>query len=187
LRNLELKQSSGCGRELAGESEREAFAPCDKELARARNAAYRFLTYRPRSSAEVEERLLEKGFTDVVVRTVFTDLVRLGYINDHEFARQWAAARIRLQGFGRRRIERELRAKGIGREIIAEVLATAVSEDIERRAAREAAQKKLKTLQSADRQSRRRRLAGFLERKGFSYDVIRVVLTDADEIQSAVL
>jgi regulatory protein len=135
----------------------------------------------------VEAKLLEKGFTDVVVRTVFGDLVRLGYINDHEFAHHWAAARIRLKGFGRRRIERELRAKGIGREIIAETLANVVSQDTERKAAREAAHKKMKTLQAVDRETRRRRLAGFLERKGFSYNVIRVVLTDVDEIQSAIL
>ncbi len=157
----------------------------DKQLSRAKNIAYRFLTIRPRSRAEVEAKLLEKRFPHAVVRDVVTSLERLGYLNDHTFARQWAEARIRLRGFGRRRIEQELRAKGIGMDLIGEALAGILDDGTELKTARETASRKLKTLQSVDREARRRRLAGFLERKGFSYDVIRIVLMETGDTRAA--
>ena len=159
----------------------------EKKSTRAKNAAYRLLTYRPRSRAELIGKLQEKGFDSTVIESVLADLERYGYVNDRQFAEQWAAGRLRLRGFGRRRVERELRDKGIERDIIAETLASVCNDDIEMRTARASAEKKLKILRSFDRETCRRRLAAFLERKGFSYDIIRAVLTDMDEMQTVVL
>ena len=94
----------------------------EKALMRARNAAYRLLTYRPRSRAELVTKLQEKDFDEAVVEAVLVDLARLGYVNDRQFAEQWASGRVRLRGFGRRRIEQELRTKGIDRDVIGEAL-----------------------------------------------------------------
>jgi regulatory protein len=152
----------------------------DKEHTRAKNAAYRFLTYRPRSRSEIETKLRDKEFNDAIIEAVLADLARLGYVNDLQFARQWTQSRSRLQGFGRRRIGQELKSKGIGREIIQEVFNEVFSEDTEIETAKRVAGKKLNTMGSLDRETRRRRLAGFLERKGFSFEIIRTVLRDTD-------
>jgi regulatory protein len=154
----------------------------DKELTRARNAAYRLLTYRARSRAELSRKLEDREFDSAVIETVLADLERLGYVNDRQFAGQWAASRARLSGFGRRRIEQELRNKGVDRELIVAALAEVLGPATELETAKAVAEKKMKTLASADRETRRRRLAGFLERKGFSYDVIRDVLGEAGRI-----
>ncbi len=180
-------RSVECGVKKEDHARSQATDDNDKQLSRAKNAAYRLLTIRPRSSAEVKKKLKDKGFDNSVADAVLAELTRLEYVNDRHFAHQWAAARVRLQGFGRHRIERELRQKGIGRDILAEALDSVVSEDTERKTAQEVAHKKLKTLQSVDRETRRRRLAGFLERKGYSYDVIRAILTDMDDFTALVL
>jgi regulatory protein len=148
----------------------------EKELTRARTAAYRLLTYRPRSHAELEQKLREKGFKEAVIEAVLADLEHLGYVNDRQFAGQWAAGRLRLRGFGRRRIEQELRRKGISQEVIREAISEAVPPDDEREAAAKAAEKKLRTMLSVAPDVRRRRLAGFLERKGFSSEITRSIL-----------
>jgi regulatory protein len=153
----------------------------NKELIRAKNSAYRYLTYRPRSRAEIETKLREKEFDDEIVRQVIADLVRFGYVDDQEFARLWAQSRVRLRGFGRRRIERELTNKGIDRGIIKQIFAELFDGDSEFETATLTAQKKLTTLRSVDRETRRRRLAGFLERKGFSFEIIGRVLRDTDQ------
>jgi regulatory protein len=153
----------------------------DKEFTRAKNAAYRYLTYRPRSRAEIETKLREKEFDEAIVRQVIADLIRFGYVNDQEFARLWAQSRVRLRGFGRRRIERELTSKGINREIIKQTCAELFDGDSEFETAKLTAHKKLSTLQSVDPETRRRRLAGFLERKGFSFEIIGRVLRDTDQ------
>ena len=152
----------------------------NKELTRARNTAYRCLTYRPRSRAEIIQKLQDKEFKEEIIEAVLAGLARLGYVNDRQFADQWAQSRIRLRGFGRRRIEQELRNKGIDREIIREVFAGIYIGEMEIETAKLVAEKKINTMKSIDRETRRRRLAGFLERKGFSFEIIRTVLRDAD-------
>lgn len=148
----------------------------EKEVTRAKNSAYRYLSYRPRSHAEVEQKLRDKGFCDAIVGTVLSDLARFGFINDEQFADQWARSRVRLRGLGRRRIEQELRDKGVDAEIISRTLTGIFSSTLEIDTAKKTAAKKLGIMKNVDRDTRRRRLAGFLERKGFSYEIIRSIL-----------
>jgi regulatory protein len=152
--------------------------PVDEEraLKRAKNAAYRYLTIRPRSRAEVEKNLGERAFPSGIITSVIDHLLRLGYLNDEQFARQWAAGRVRSRGFGRRRIEQELRAKGISRDIIRGTLEGLFEDSPEIDVARREADKKLRSLGRCEPEIRKRRLAGFLERKGFPSGIIRAVL-----------
>jgi regulatory protein len=152
----------------------------DNEYTRAKNIAYHYLSYRPRSHSEVEKKLRDKGFSDVTVRMVLSNLIRLGYIDDEKFADQWTQSRVRLRGFGRRRIEQELRDKGVDRETARRALDDVLTSDLEIETARRAAERKLRTVRTLDRETRRRRLAGFLERKGFSFSVIRHILTNTE-------
>ncbi|MGC1456410.1 MAG: regulatory protein RecX [Nitrospirota bacterium] len=152
----------------------------ERTLTKARNAAYRFLTYRPRSRAEIEAKLHDKEFGEAVIAAVLSDLERLGYVNDLQFAGAWTRSRIRLRGFGRRRIGQELKNKGIGPELIREVFSEVFSEETEIETAKRVAKKKLLTMKALDRETRRRRLAGLLERKGFSFEIIREVLKSTE-------
>jgi len=151
----------------------------EKELTRARNTAYRLLTYRARSRQELEAKLKDREFGDAVIEAVVAGLTRLGYVNDREFARQWAAGRIRLRGFGKRRIEQELRNKGISRDVIQETLREVFEDAPEADIAQREAEKKLRSLTRFPPEVRRRRIAGHLERRGFPpetiYDVLRRV------------
>lgn len=150
----------------------------DKMLAKARNTAYRYLSIRPRSRLELERKLGDKQFPDDLIRQVMAHLDRLGYVNDRDFAGQWARSRVRLRGLGRRRIEQELREKGIDRATIGETLAGLFEDSPELDLARKEAQKKLRTLQRFAPDVRQRRLAGFLERKGYPSNIIRTVLKE---------
>lgn len=150
----------------------------EKEIKQAKNAAYRYLTIRSRSRREIEKKLSDRGFPADTVRSVLAHLDHLGYVNDASFARQWAANRQRTSGFGRLRIERELRAKGIDRDIVRETLESLVEEHPEADTARREAEKKRRTMDRLEPVVRRRRLAGFLERKGYSSETIRAVLRD---------
>lgn len=152
----------------------------NKELTRAKNSAYRYLTYRPRSRAEIVQKLRDREFDEAIIEAALADLERLGYVNDRQFAGQWAASRARLGGFGRRRIEQELKKKGIDREIIKRTLQEVCGDHAEVEIAKKTAERKLASMKALDRETRRRRLAGFLERKGFPFDIIHVVLKDTE-------
>ena len=159
----------------AGSECRTGSATDEKAASRAKNAAYRLLAYRSRSRNELIEKLSARGFDDVVIAGVVSDLERYGYINDRKFAEEWAAHRVRLSGLGRRRIEQELRERGIDRALVGETLGLFSRED-EEVSARKAAEKKLRLLVRAEPAARRRRLAGYLERKGFSAEIIAAVM-----------
>lgn len=177
MQNSDCTLRSRCALVNAGYKRNSEFE--EKALTKARNTAYRLLTYRARSRKELEGKLRDKEFGDAVIEAVVADLTRLGYVNDREFARQWATGRIRLRGFGRRRIEQELSNKGISRDLIQEILGEVFEDAPEADIARQEAEKKLRSLDRFDPEVRRRRLAGHLERRGFSsatiYDVLRRV------------
>jgi regulatory protein len=124
------------------------------------------LTYRPRSRAEIEAKLVDKGFNDAVIAAVLADLARFGYVNDLQFARDWTRGRIRLRGFGRRRIGQELKNKGIGREIIRDVFAEVFRGETEIYTA-EHVPGKLSTMKTLDCLTGRRLAKGF--RNGTSF------------------
>ena len=144
----------------------------EKELKRAKNTAYRFLSIRSRSRAEILKKLRDKEFAPSVIDTVMEHLLYLGYVDDGKFACQWAASRARLQGYGRHRIGQELKQKGVDREIIREALDEVVPPEDERENALKVAEKKLNSMKSLEPEARKRRLARFLERKGFPHQII---------------
>ncbi len=153
----------------------------DRALTRAKNSAYRYLTIRPRSRFEVEQKLCDREFPPDIVASVLSHLEQLGYLNDEEFARQWAASRVRTRGFGRRRIEQELRSKGVSASLIKETIAALLEEAPEAEVARKEAEKKLRTLSRFEPEVRRRRIAGHLERKGFPPEIIYDILRQMRE------
>jgi regulatory protein len=148
----------------------------EKELKRAKNVAYRYLSVRSRSRKEVEQKLADRGFPSACIASVIEHLLRLRYLDDERFARDWAASRVRTRGYGRRRIEQELRERGIGTGMIREAVQELFQDVPELAVARKEAEKKLRTLSRLTPEVRRRRLAGFLERRGFSADIIYSIL-----------
>lgn len=136
------------------------------ETDRARLFAYKLMQYRPRSEAELRRRLEGSGYTSEAVDSVMLHLARLGYIDDRAFARYWISCRSGKKGsYG---LRQELMAKGIENDVINESLADYSPED-ELSSALKAAEKKLAQCGGACPYPR---LAGFLKRRGFTYDVI---------------
>src|SRR3989304_3340299 len=84
--------------------------------------AFKFLSYRPRSEAEVRTKLNQLGFPRKSVDTTLEKLRTLSLLNDEAFARDWARGRAEGRGYGPLRIERELRQKGIEKSDIQEVV-----------------------------------------------------------------
>ena len=140
--------------------------------ARAKNTAYRLLAFRPRSRAELVTKLKERKYGESVIGMVVKDLERYGYLNDRRFAEQWVIGRMQIRSMGRRRLEQELRSKGLDSDIIRDVLRNAISTDEEWSIAQKAAAKKLQTMKNLDVAVQKRRLAGYLERKGFTSEII---------------
>lgn len=140
----------------------------------AREAALRLLAVRPRSAAELARRLRMKGFAAEEVEPVLARLADLGMLDDAQFAGMVARDRVRLRPQGRRRMLGELRAKGVdeatARAAVEGALAT---EETDETALARRAAAKFRTRPGEEPAKARRRLHGYLARRGFDGDAIR--------------
>jgi regulatory protein len=147
------------------------------DVERAYERTLNFLSYRPRSTAEVRRNLHEKDVADEAIETVIERLTRAGLLNDREFARYWIENRFEFNPRGARALRHELREKGVADSVIAEVLAEFDDEAAARKIA-ESGARRLAHLEPADF---RRRLGAYLARRGFSYAVIGPLVEEAVE------
>jgi len=146
--------------------------PDSEELKKAKAVAVRYLSYRDRSEFEITQRLGQKEFAKNIIQETVAWLVQLGYLNDERFALAWSRSRISAKKFGEYRLRKELTAKGLATETIEQTLRIVYSESSEWDLAQACAQKKLSHLKGIDPKSKSRRLAQFLQRKGFASDTV---------------
>lgn len=133
--------------------------------------AINYLSFRPRSEAEVRRHLRKKETPPEIIEAVLERLNKLDYVNDRAFASFWVENREQFNPRGSQGLRNELRQKGIEREIVEEM----VSDENDAELALRAAQRKAALLLQApdmDYTKFRSRLGGFLQRRGFSYDVV---------------
>ena len=161
-----LKKGLQVGRELSA-NQVEALAKSDY-FHLCLNAAIHFLSYRPRSEFEIRERLQRRGFDDGSVEAVMARLKEQGLIDDVSFAQFWKENRDSFSPRSQWLTKLELRQKGVASDIIDQV-ASAVDDDDN---AYRAALSKAHNLPRADYRDFRRRLGGYLKRRGFGYGVI---------------
>ncbi len=153
------------------EDEIEALVRAD-QLQRCLNAALNYLDYRPRSQAELAERLHRRGFDGDSVDAVLARLKTQGLVDDLAFARFWQENRQSFRPRSQRLTRRELSQKGVVRDIIDRVVAELDDED----SAYRAALLKAHRLSTADYDSFRRKLGQFLQRRGFGYGIIKTTV-----------
>lgn len=146
-------------------------------IAKAKEKALRLLEYRPRSRMEIVHRLRRAGFAEDIVEETLKRLEDLGLIDDTQFSRMWVNHRLASKAMGKTRIKWELRQKGVPTEVAEEAL-SAVDAETEYQSAANVARRRWQKDGSSDERTRRRRLASFLRRQGFDWDVINKVLNE---------
>ncbi len=104
------------------------------------------------------------------------------YINDERFALQFGKSRILNKKIGKIRLELELRNKGIKNQIIQETLKALYEKYDEKKIALAYAKKKIANHSLTNIEKDRHRIAKFLERKGFSHNVIYEVITNLEQL-----
>jgi regulatory protein len=130
------------------------------------------------SRAELHRKLMRREYGETVVNAVLEDLVRLGYVNDEQFARTKAMSAAQHKHHGRRRALVELRRAGVSGAVAERALDDVYAAQDGTAVARELAEKQAARLRKLDPIVARRRLVGMLQRRGFDYDSIKPVVDD---------
>lgn len=139
----------------------------------AMEKAVALLAMRSRTQQEIADALRKNAYPERTVARVMARLDEAGYINDTDFAEQWAASRTN-KGMGSRRIRMELRRKGVDGEAIDEAL-TAIDEDDMLSGALKAARKAASGKDITDPKDRQKILAA-LARRGYGYSEAKQAL-----------
>jgi regulatory protein len=149
----------------------------DQQFSKEKQYCFKLLKIRPRSIKELEERLRQRKISLGVIKNVISYLANLGLLDDVKFAHDWVAWRLH-NGYGKHRILTELKQKGVPENIIVQTLNEALTDYNEENIANDLAQKRIKRYKNLETDTRKRRIYGFLVRKGFSQNIaLKIVHT----------
>lgn len=118
-------------------------------------------------------KLFEKpGVSQIITDRVYDRLVEKGYIDDEKFTKFWVENRNLKKGVSQRKLQAELRAKGVGADIIDKYLTESLRTD------EDELQKIIAKKRS--RYDEEQKFMQYLARQGFSYEDIKQALRDED-------
>ncbi|MGH7710688.1 MAG: regulatory protein RecX [Gemmatimonadaceae bacterium] len=142
--------------------------------------ALRLLAVRARATSELTRRLLrakDRPRADDMQWVVRT-LTERGYLDDARFADQFVRDHAAGRGWGKHRLQTELRRRGVSQANMEPALSQADDDAAldDMRSAAAVAQKWRRTHSARDPERDRQRLYGFLARRGFAPDVIRAAM-----------
>ena len=146
--------------------------PDPESFKKAKAHALQYLSYRDRSKWELSQYLGKKEHPLPVIQKTLDYLTELNYVDDQRFALQWGQYKINKNKIGKNRLYMELLGKGVKKETIEGILNTLYEKNPEMELAVQCARKKWITLKSFEEKKKKRLLVQYLQRKGFSSNII---------------
>lgn len=162
-------------RRIQPDEERERFIK-DAATSRERtmNSAVKLLAAKPRSVQELRERLLEKLWTnDEIVDSVIEKLKEYRYLDDEQFAREFAVSKLRQKPQGKRRLQQTLSQKKLDKETVNSAIESAFDKLPEEKLIVVAIEKRMRIKGKPKTRAESKKYYDHLLRLGFSFDLIR--------------
>lgn len=140
-----------------------------------RNRALHLLKYRPRSVAEIKQRLQKAGALEEEIKEVIDTLLEHDLLNDKEFAQWLVTSRVSHKSRGIQAVKAELYKFGIDKELIKEIISKVDSEELVE-SAKLLLEKKRSKLAGLEAFKQKQKAFQYLSSRGYSYDVIRTAI-----------
>jgi regulatory protein len=158
--------------ELVEESERVI-----KDAVRARertmSRAVKLLAAKPRSVRELRERLLEKNWTNAeIVEGVIEKLEEYKYLDDEQFAKDYAASKVRQKPVGRRSLQQSLSRKKLDKETVEQAIGQVFETTPESEVIDRAINRRLMIKGRPETREDIKKFYDHLLRQGFAYDLV---------------
>jgi regulatory protein len=150
----------------------------DKAARRAENVSMHALTRRGMSRRELERVLRSRELDETAVAAELDRLQGVGLVDDRALAEDLVSRLRERKGLGRTAVAAELNRRMLPNDVISEALESIETDD-ELETARDLAVRRAAQLRSLDPATAERRLSGFLQRRGYSGDILRTAVTEA--------
>jgi regulatory protein len=187
----------GAGDALDGDA-RARLLDADADV-RVREGALSLLSYRARTRQELRRKLRGKGFDPARIDACLTRLEERGLLSDAAVAAAFVRDRLRLRPSGSARLASELRAKGVGADVAQETIGLVFEDeevsdtDLARGAAEAWLARQSSDVASAlssrshtpESGKAKRRLYGYLTRRGFRGDAMQAAMVHAEKLAAA--
>jgi regulatory protein len=142
---------------------------------RAYERVIRLLAGRSHSRAELLRKLRQRDVDRAAAEQAVERAQSEGYVDDGRFALEFTRHSQTIKGWAPMRVRQELKQRGVEGELIDAALAEVYAEVDLLELATRLAQARAARL-SGDTESRRRRLVGYLSRRGFTTSVCRTAV-----------
>ncbi|GAC1324980.1 MAG: RecX family transcriptional regulator [Chloroflexota bacterium] len=137
-------------------------------IERSYAAALNYVSFRPRSTRELRDYFSRRQTEPEIAFAVIERLTGAGLLDDAEFARFWVDNRQTFRPRGARALRAEMRQKGLSSDVIDAALQDLGDEEA---TAYTVGSKKSRSYASLSEREYRQKMIGFLQRRGFSYEV----------------
>ena len=148
---------------------------------KAKNVLLHQLSRQAKSTQQLREVLEKREIPTEIAERVLERFTEAGLINDQQFAITVALSRRQTRGLSASAIRRELLKKGVGLHEI-ELALSEFQEEDELATAVRMAEKRLRALAKYEPVVQKRRVLGFLARKGYSGGVAYRALKEAEAL-----
>ena len=138
-----------------------------------------YCAYTERTKQEVQKKMQNYGLSEGDAEIVMEKLIKAGFINETRFVKSFAGGKFRIKKWGKRKIEMEMKKKGISGELIEkglnEVTETGYQETLD-----ELLDKKWKLIMRSAKdeedyemkQKRKQKLMRYALQKGYEMDMV---------------
>lgn len=147
-----------------------------EEVEKTKSYALYLLNYGDNTEKMLKEKLLKKDFKEEHILEAIEYCKSFSYIDDRLYAERFIKDKVNLNKYGSNMIRYKLIEKGVSKELIEEVLN--LDKDLEYENAKKLATKKLSSYKNLEDQVIKRRLSGFLQRKGYDFSIINKLLRE---------
>jgi len=150
------------------------------EYTKCRDTAVRILSSGAKSVFTMRQKLTQKEYSPAAIDAVISLLLEKGYLNDIAYAKAFISHKTKINNYGRRRIEQELRIKGVSDKDIAVAFNDNSDED-DLESAKRALEKKLRNKPFPQDFAEIQKLKAFLARRGLGFETVEKVIGEWDK------
>jgi len=144
------------------------------------NSALRLLGYRMRSCAEMKRRLAEKKYPINYIEETIDKLLKIGYLNDAEFAEAFAHDKVKSKKIGPITLRMEFIPHRIDTEILDKIIKKIYEQYPISDLIKQLLEKKKIQFGMKLEQKTKKRIQDLLKRKGFSWNEISAVFNELE-------
>ena len=145
------------------------------DLALAREKIRSYCAYQERNQREVKQKLLSYGLLPYIADEILMELIQDGFLNEERYAQAFARGKVNIKGWGRKKIEMELKMRGISAPCIAKALSEIDTDNYSAKLT-SLAQKKWDSLKDGRIDIRKQKVINYLLGKGYIYQEVEEVL-----------